>query len=135
MNKNDEKILELKSQITEKKKSVIKSKRFIPITNCSIELDGIRYNIQTLDKESCISLLVKLNSYKLSAKDLDLLEEYKISGFKIEEWIEDIKLKLDVLLQREEEKKLHSMEKKLEDLLSNEKKIEIEIADIESMLK
>jgi hypothetical protein len=135
MNKNDEKILELKSQIIEKKKSVIKSKRFIPITNCSIELDGIRYNIQTLDKESCISLLVKLNSYKLSAKDLDLLEEYKISGFKIEEWIEDIKLKLDVLLQREEEKKLHSMEKKLEDLLSNEKKIEIEIADIESMLK
>jgi len=125
---NDQKIMELKKQIEDKKAKLIKSQKFTPITNCSIEVDGIRYNLQVLNKEQLITLLVKLNSYRISAKDLEV--EYVISGFNVVEWIIDIKSKLDFVSRKEEENKLKVMESKLHQLLSNEKKVELEIDEI-----
>ena len=132
---NDSKIITLKNQISEKRKQIDKIKKFIPITNCSIEVDGIRSNIQVLAKEQLIALVVKLNSYVTSAKELGLLDEYTISGFKTEDWIVDIKSKLDIVSRKDEERKLKDMEEKLDRLLSNEKKTELEINEIENMLK
>lgn len=134
-NNNDKKILELKTQIKEKKNKIGKSQKFTPITNCSIEIDGVRYNIQVLTKEQIISLMVKLNAYTISAKELELLSDYNISGYNVSDWINDLKSKLDFLNRREEEQKLKSMESKLDLLLSNDKKVELEIGEIESMLK
>lgn len=133
-NNNDQKILELKKQIEVKKKQINKSKKFAPVTNCSIELDGIRHNIQVLTKEQVISLMVKLNSYAMSADDLGLLHNYNISGFNVMEWIDDLKSKLDFMSRKEEEQKLKTMESKLDKLLSNDKKVELEISEIESLL-
>jgi len=132
---NDDKIMELKSQIKEKKEKLKGKKRFTPITNCSIEIDGVRCNLQVLGKEQLITLLIKLNTYRLSVIDLGLQDEYIISGYKLEEWINDIKSKLDVVSHREEENKLQLLESKLEYMLSNEKKIELEIGSIEELLK
>ncbi|MCM3257109.1 hypothetical protein M3664_04840 [Paenibacillus lautus] len=134
-NQNDRKILELKKHIEEKKKLVSKSKKFSPVTNCSIELDGIRHNIQVLTKEQLIQMLIKLNAYATSAKDLGLLDEYNISGYKVTEWIEDLQAKLDYINRKNEEQKLKSMEAKLDKLLSDEKKVELEIDEIEASLK
>ena len=131
---NDKKIMELKKQIEEKKNKVSKSQRFTPITNCSIEVDGIRYNIQVLTKEQLITLMVKLNSYSMSAKDLEL-DGFVISGFEVSNWIQDIKSKLDYVSRKEEENKLRIMEAKLDQLLSNEKKGELELDEIASFLK
>jgi len=125
---NDKKIMELKKQIEEKKNKVSKSQKFSPITNCSIEVDGIRYNIQVLTKEQLITLLVKLNSYAMSAKDLEV--DFSISGYNVSDWITDIKSKLDFVSRKEEENKLKIMESKLHQLLSNEKKVELEIDEI-----
>lgn len=133
-NSNDQKIMELKKQIEIKKKKIGKIKRFSPITNCSIEVDGVRYNIQVLQKEQLIILLVKLNTYAMSAKELEILDDYKISGFHVMDWIRDLKAKIDVLDLKEEEQKLKAMESKLDLLLSNEKKVELEIEQIESLL-
>ncbi|MFB5758955.1 hypothetical protein [Paenibacillus medicaginis] len=134
-NNNDQKILELKKQIEEKKKRLKKSQKFIPITNCSIEIDSVRYNIQVLSREQIISMLVKLNAYAASAKDLGLLDEYMISGYGVQEWIDDLQSKLDFMSRKEEEQKLRAMETKLDKLLSDEKKVELEINEIESLLK
>jgi hypothetical protein len=134
-NPNDEKILQLRDQIKVKKEKLKNKKKFIPVTNCSIEVDGVRNNLQVLTKELLISLAVKLNAYKMSAEDLGLADEYTISGYKLEDWITDIKLKLEVIAQREEESKLQALETKLHVLLSNDKKVELEISEIESMLK
>ncbi|MGG1440867.1 hypothetical protein ABE354_02180 [Brevibacillus laterosporus] len=131
---NDQKILELKKQIEEKKKKVGMSQKFTPVTNCSIELDGARYNIQVLQKEQIILLVVKLNAYALAAKELGLLGDYNISGFNVMDWLTDLKAKLDFVNRKEEEGKLKMMEAKLDQLLSNEKKVELEIDEIESML-
>lgn len=132
VNVNDQKIMELKKQIEEKKNKIKKSQKFTPITNCSIEVDGQRYNLQVLTKEQLITLAVKLNSYAMSAKDLEL--DFSISGFEINDWITDVKAKLDFVSRKEEENKLKVMETKLHQLLSNEKKVELEIEEIMSSL-
>ena len=53
MNKNDEQILKLKERIETKKEELKKIKRFSPITNCVIDIDGNdkRIIIQVLSKE------------------------------------------------------------------------------------
>jgi len=132
---NDTKIMVLRGQIEDKKKQLSKAQKFTPVTNCSIELDTVRSNIQVLTKDQLISLMVKLKSYMMAAEELDVLDSYFISGFKVEEWIADIKSKLEIVCRREEENKLKTMENKLHLLLSNEKKVELEIDEIESMLK
>lgn len=134
-NMNDQKILELKKQIEEKKKQIKSTPKFVPLTNCSIEINSIRYNIHTLNKESLINLLVKLNSYMLSAKDLCLLEDYTICGYNINDWISDLKSKLYIIMAVEEENKLKKMETKLSQMLSEEKKVQLELDEIEQFLK
>lgn len=132
---NDQRILILKKQIESKKEKLNKSLRFSPITNCSIDVDGVRFNIQVLPRLELISLMVKLNSYMHSAIDLNVINEYTISGYKVEDWIEDIKSRIDILSHKDEEKKLKAMEDKLHKLLSDGKKVELEINEIESILK
>lgn len=135
MSKNDEKILILKKQIEEKKEELKNVTKFNPITNCSIELDNVRYNLNTLTKEQLILLLVKLSTYALSAIDLGINgEDFNISGYKVDEWIEDIKSKLENLNQRNEQSKLKQLESKLTKMLSEEKKTELEIEEIENLL-
>jgi len=132
---NDKMILGLKKQIEDKKKALKASERFSPTTNCSIELDGSRYNINVLGKEQIVSLLVKLNSYLLSAKDLGLHNEFTISGFSLADWMGDLNSRLMIVNRRAEEDKLRGLENKLHNLLSVDTKIELEINDIVSQLK
>ena len=134
-NTNDQRILELKAQIELKKEKLGKILKFTPVTNCSIELDGTRHNIQVLNKEQLISLMVKLNAYYKSAKELGVANDYIISGYIAEDWIGDIQIRLAILKQREEQQALKAMEDKLLKLLSDRKKVELEIDEIESLLK
>ncbi|MGV4321182.1 hypothetical protein [Bacillus mojavensis] len=134
-NTNDQRILKLKKQIEVKKEKLGKTSRFTPVTNCSLEVDGVRFNINVLDKEKLIMLAVKLNSYLLSAKDLGYEDQFIISGYKVEDWLTDIKSRLDILSKKDEERSLKVMEDKLAKLLSEDKKVELEIDEIESLLK
>jgi hypothetical protein len=134
MTKNDEAIMTLRKQIDDKKKSLKSSERFSPVTNCSIELDGLRYNIQVLTKEQIIAMMVKLNSYRMSAKDLGLLDEYQISGFAVAQWLADLMTRLDIVNRKTEENKLKMLEERLHKLLSDDKKTELEIDEISKLL-
>lgn len=128
MSANDDKILELKNQIAVKKLALKKDK-FVPITNCSIELDGQRYNIHTLTEETGLLLLLKLNSLYQSAVQLGYTE-VRISGYLLSDWITDLQNKLTVLNRKVDEKKLVDMEAKLTSLLSQDKKVELELQNI-----
>jgi len=134
-NTNDEKILQLKAQIKEKKSKLKGKKRFTPVTNCSLELEGVRYNLNVSNKEQLINLMIRLNMYRMSAIDLDLEDDYIVNGFSVDEWIKDIKAKLEIIVMMEEERKLQELENKLHYLLSTEKKVQLEIDEIESMIK
>jgi hypothetical protein len=137
-NQNDEKILQLGKLIEEKKKKLKEGgkKKFVPITNCSLEIDGgTRYNLNASGKEQLTLLLVKLNMYKLSVENLGLLNDFTISQYKVEDWMTDIKSRLEVLSVQEEESKLRQLEQKLDQLLSEDKRVELEINSIEELLK
>ncbi|MGL4453951.1 MAG: hypothetical protein ACRCTZ_22595 [Sarcina sp.] len=135
---NDEKILRLKEEIL-KKKEVMTSctKRFNPITSCILDLDGVSYNLNVLNSSELKLLYVKLNMLGLSANAIPWIDvdEIILSGFKLQEWMEDVEMKLSVIMYREEKSKLDAMEKKLDKLLSEEKKVAMEIDEIESLLK
>ena len=130
---NDNRILELKKQIKEKREKLNGIGRFSPITNCVLELDNSKMNIQVLRKDQLVLLACKLQSYKRSAEELDL--ELNISGYNVNDWLSDIKSRIDILSVKDEEAKLKAMEEKLTTLLSNEKKVELEIDAIAELLK
>lgn len=133
---NDQRILQLKKQIEEKKEQVGKSTRFTPLTNCSLELEGERYNINVLSREQLISLMIRLNMYKISASDLGIImADVEFSGYDVLNWIADIKAKIEILSRKDEERNLKAMEEKLVKLLSDGKKVELELDEIASFLK
>ena len=132
---NDEKIIKLKQQIEDKRTKLGNLKRFTPITNCILELDWITTNIQILPKEKLALLLIKLNLFKMSIENLNMsLGEIIINGYNIGDWMSDILTKIDIISYKEEEQKLKTMESKLVELLSKEKKTELAIDEIEKML-
>lgn len=133
MANNDDKILALQKQIEEKKKSI--NTTFRPVTNCSLLIDGTRYNIHALVTENEIMyLLIKLTSMLNAAIGLDMENKYSHEGYKLSEWITDLKAKLAVVSSKDEARKLKEMETKLTQLLSNDKKTELELASIEASL-
>lgn len=130
---HDAKIIELKKQIEEKKEKLKDVKRFSPVTKCIINLDGKAQNLNVLKKEDLILLLVKLNLLKKSADELGY--PLTIDGYLVQDWMEDIQSKLKLTEYKEEENKLNSLNQKLTTLLSEDKKVELELEEIEGLLK
>ena len=134
MSRNDDRILTLRKQIEEKEKNLKQIKvKFSPETNYVLELDGVKHNINVCKEDELKLLLIKLNSYLMSAKDLKM-EDMKISGYTIDLWISDIQQKLLDFTLKEEEKKLKSNKELLERLLSEDKKTELMLDEIAASL-
>ena len=130
--KNDERVLQLK-QIIDKKKTELKgSKKFTPLTNCVLDLEGQKYNLNVLQFDDLQLLLVRLNMYLLSAKDLGI--SLKVSGYNIAEWITDIRCKIEIFEYKNKEAELKALESKLDKMLSDEKKTELELDEIAALL-
>lgn len=134
MSRNDERIMNLKKQIEEKREKLSKQTgKFVPITNCLLTIDKVTYNLHV---ESNELLLIKLNMMSMSAKDLGLdISTIVISGYSLADWIEDVNNFLKVKAYKEEKSKLNRLEKQLDTLLSDDKKTELEINSIEALLK
>lgn len=129
---NDQRILELRRLISDKKEKLVIT-RFAPVTNCSLELDGERHNLHIQNANKLTWLLIKLNCYQMSIKDLKL-GKYEISGYPVGDWINDIKMKLRIIAQKNEEDNLKVLENKLNKLLSEDKKTELELDSIAELL-
>lgn len=134
MSKNDDRILELKKQIKTKEEELAKKKaKFIAVTNCILIFENENYNINVLNEEQLILLATRINLYIMSAKELKLALP-KFNGFELEDWITDIKNKLEVLAYKKEERELKEFQKKLDKLLSDEKRVELELDEIAASL-
>lgn len=131
---NDERIMQLKQQIEKKRNKLIEcNSRFIPITNCLLVLDKVTYNLHV---ESSEMLLIKLNMIAMSAKDLNIdTSKLVISGYSLDNWIEDVKNNLEVQRYKKEKNDLNTLEKKLTALLSEDKQTELEIDRLATLLE
>lgn len=134
MSKNDDRILELKKQVENKKKEIAKKNvKFVPETNLVIEINGQKTNINVLSEKDLESLLVILNMYRMSAVDLEL-KDFEISGYKVDQWMNDVKAKINMKTLKREETELKELESKLDKLLSDDKKTELELDSIAALL-
>lgn len=132
--KNDERIMQLKQQIEKKRNELAEHNgRFVPITNCLLVLDKVTYNLHV---ESSEMLLIKLNMIAMSAKDLGIdTSKIIISGYSLNDWIEDVKSNLEVQRYKKEKNDLNALEKKLTSLLSEDKQTELEIDKLAALLE
>ena len=132
--KNDERIMQLKKTIEEKRQEFASNPtRFNPITNCLLVLDKVTYNLHIDSNEM---LLIKLNALLISAKDLEIdTSTLMISGSSLDDWIADVKANLEVQRYKTEKKKLDMLEKQLTALLSDDKQTELQIDSLEELLK
>lgn len=134
MGKNDDRILELKKQVENKKKEIAKENvKFVPETNLVIEINGIKTNINVLNEKDLKSLLVILNMYRMSSADLEM-NDFDISGYKVDEWMNDVRAKINMKTLKNEEAELKRLEEKLDKLLSEDKKTELELDSIAALL-
>ena len=131
--KNDERIMQLKQQIETKRKELAnQTNRFVPITNCLLTLDKVTYNLHVDTSEW---LLIKVNMVAMSAKDLGLdISQVEISGYKLTDWLDDIRNYLKVQKYKDVKRKLEKLEKQLDALLSDDKRTELEIDSIATLL-
>ena len=95
--KNDKVILDLKKEIQKKKSLLAKETKFTPITNCSLELDGSRFNLHVVNKETLLLLIAKLTSLKTAISITMPEEKLMISGYDVEDWLTDLTSKFKVL--------------------------------------
>lgn len=133
--KNDDRIMQLKEQIEKKREELAASNtsRFVPITNCLLVIDKTTYNLHV---DSSELLLIKLNSMRLSAKDLGIdTSKLMISGYSLDNWITDVKNNLSIQNYKAEKKKLDSLEKQLTALLSDDKQTELQIDQLAALLQ
>lgn len=129
-NKNDKIILDLKKEI-EKKKKLIKDQRFNPTTNCSLELDGARYNLHVINQETILFLVGKLRAMELALSTIFQGDQHiKIGGYFVHEWIEDLLNKYKILDIVIEKQRLKVLEDKLHNLLTTDTKVGLEIEDL-----
>ena len=132
MSKNDERVLQLKEIIDKKKLELKGAKKFTPLTNCILDLEDQKYNLNVLRLNDLQLSLVRLNMYLMSAKDLKI--NLEISGYNIAEWITDIKCKIEIFEYKKKEAELKTLEVKLDKMLSDEKKTELELDEIAALL-
>ena len=136
MSKNDDRILMLKKQIDDKKQELGKQPRFSPITTCMFTYNGNRVNIHTLTSAKDINaMLVYFNIFAMSAENLGInCEDIAMDGFSVLDWMEDLNAKKAVVEYNAQKAQLAALEKKLDKLLSDDKKTELEIDAIADLL-
>ena len=132
MSKNDERVLQLKKLI-ETKKAELSTQRFVPMTNCVLDMEDKKYNLNVLQEKELEFLMVKLNAYSMSADNLKI--NLVISGYGVNEWLTDISGKLAVIIDKKKRDELKTLESKLDKMLSDEKKTELELDEIAALLK
>ncbi|MEB9013988.1 hypothetical protein P4H82_27855 [Bacillus cereus] len=138
-NSNDAVVLQLQGKVEEKKKKLaaLKALRRNSVTKCILEWEGKNINFNVAGKDELTLLLVKIHTLFVAADDL-LLEDFgdtKVQGHTLDEWVQDIKGKIKEKDILNEEQQVKAIEKKLDTMLSTEKKTELELTKFAELLK
>ena len=105
-NKNDERILKMRETVALKKKELELMAKPSYETNLSLVINGDRYNLNVASKEILLSLLMDLTIMKMASGKEELLKDLELNGFKLEQWMSDIKTKLNLTDKKVKEREL-----------------------------
>lgn len=134
--KNDNTILLLKEKARKKRAELGAEPKFAPVTTCVFTLYGEKVNIHTLDMSKTLFYLTQFKSMIEAAKDIPEAspQDIIIDGFDITEWYNDLLSKLSTLQYMKKLRDITALEQKLDKLLSEDKKVELELDDIAKLL-
>ena len=139
VNKNDNRILELKKKIEQERATLKESNsRFQPITSCILEFAGQKYNLNAMSANDLLLLLGTLSVMEQVttkvAEEMQFIKPATVNGYLLTEWIIDIRKKLDQVLYREKKATLDKLEKQLTDLLTGETQTKLKVDNLENEL-
>lgn len=142
-NKNDKQIQELWDIVKKQKSEIEKANKPTWSTNGSfpwaINTSSDRLNIQVCnDVNTLIAalalLLEKSASFEKAAKTLEVKGIFTWSGYSLEEWQNDFKSRVDKIQITAKKEKLTTWENRLNELISPERKLELELEEIKQQL-
>ena len=141
-NSKDKEVKKLFDVVSEKKKEIAKAEKPSWETKCSFSYeDGTnrRLNLHTVSDsnqliEAFAYLLEKEKSHLEAANQLGLTLDFQWMGFTVEQWKSDFKTRAFKINIDKEKKKLDSLEKRLNGLVSKEMREEMELAEIKNLL-
>lgn len=134
---NDNKIVQLKKFIAQKRKELGDEPKFRPITTCQFKVDlSFNTNIHTLNSvQSLNNALMYLGLYELAAEKAGLsADEVQINGFTINEWRTDIEAKKKFVEYQVQSKELSDLEDKLDGMISEARRTAMTLDEIAELL-
>lgn len=141
--KTDDKTLDLIKLVNQQKAEIAKAEKPNWNTNCSFSYAENSSNVTNIHVEANIKNLIciasflrdKENSYKETAKLLGVdAPEFTWDGFSTNDWINDIKMRINKIQITTKKKKLETLEARLNAIISPELRAELELKAIESEL-
>lgn len=142
--KTDQKTLELIREVKRRKEEISKAERPVWITNCSFSYSGGRHNDAiNIHVEANVQNLVLIaaflrdreRSYNEAAVELGAeAPPFTWGGFKVADWLEDLKARLNKIQIASKKKKLEELEARLNAIISPELRAQLELEAISSEL-
>ncbi len=138
--KNDALVGQLLKKVEEKKAQIKKIRNPSFKTNLSLPLDGTnsRINLNVASPELLFKILVELET-RIEKSD-KIAEKYDLKfdniwhGFGLEDWRDDVVLKIKQSQAQLKVAELRTIEKKLEGLMSEDKRTNIELEKLSTLL-
>jgi len=140
MSKHDEKVKAMLEVLETKRKELGTKPSGSLVTNGLLKFnDRDHINIQTINdiKVAVNSLALVLGNklvYENACKLLDVESEYNYGGYAIEDWIADLKHRVDIIKWNTKQAEFNAISKKLDGLISEDLRTEKELGDIEALL-
>ena len=140
----DQIVLELLNKVEEKKKEIGASERPSWITHCSFGVNpsnaAERVNLQVVTDISILTsvyatLAVAERAFKQAANELGVKVDFKWQGFAFEEWVADIKMRINQLQLKNKRDDLAKLESRVNALVSQEQRRDLELKKLVAELQ
>jgi hypothetical protein len=133
---------QLLAKVAEKKQQIEKIRNPVFKTNLSFSMEVFgssnRINLNVASEETLFSLLVYLESMidrvNVLAGKHGVTYSQQFNGFKLTDWYDDIVLKIKQKQSQTQVAELKSIETKLNSLISEDKKKDIELENLKNLL-
>lgn len=136
MQNNDDRIIELKKLIEKKEKEIVPSTTAVK-TTLILNFAGEEYNLNVIGLSNLQFLWCELESLRAANEKLNGFYPYPliISGYPVDDWLDDIVVKMKQLMIKRKKIELNDYKKQLDKLLSEGKKTELLLDEIMEKLK
>lgn len=146
MASTDKQTLALIEQVKAKKAAIARAEKPVYLTNCSFSyVEGTKSGAINLHLETDIKKLISISAflierssvYFVTAKNVFGIEkppEFTWDGYSVNDWINDLKLRVTKIVIVAEKQKLEALEERLKKIISPEKMRELELEAIKQEL-